>query len=125
MTALLDEEIPATIAPELPLPDRFRAEMTSEDEPVHGRKREIFPRTARPGREDPFNLRPSDFVLDGDGLGAVWLRVKFVEHGATGSRVHCWSGHSFPVPAGAQVWVWPARDVMAWMALSETAGGAR
>lgn len=126
MTALLlDEEIAAGVAPGLPLPVAFRAEMNADDEPVHGRLREIFPRTSRPGREDWFNLRHGDFVLDGDGRNAVWLRVKFVAHGATGSRVHTWSGAALPVPAGRPVWVWRAVDVMVWAVLGEGAGGAR
>lgn len=121
MTALLDTQVPAVVTPDVLLPDVFRAPMTSEDEPAHGALREIFPRTARAGRPNPVQLLPGDFVLDESG---VWLRVGFVKHGATGSRVHCCSGWSFFVPAGRQVWVWPAADVLVWAVLGESAGGA-
>lgn len=125
MTALLDTQVPAVVTPDVPLPEVFRAELNGFDEPVHGMLREIFPRTARAGRPNPVQLLPGDYVLDGDEGSAVWLRVGFVKHGATGSRVHCCSGWSFFVPAGRQVWVWPAGDVLVWAVLGESAGGAR
>lgn len=123
MTALLlAEEIPASVVPDVPLPGVFRARMNDCDEPVHGMLREIMPRMSRSGRPDPVELRLGDYLLDESG---VWLRVRFVEHGATGSRVHAFAGVSLFVAAGRQVWVWPAPDVLVWAVLGETAGGAR
>lgn len=121
MTALLDTPVPAVVTPDVPLPDVFRAELNGFDEPVHGMLREIMPRTSRSGRLDPVELRLGDYFLDESG---VWLRVRFVEHGATGSRVHTFAGVSLFVPAGRSVWVWPAGDVLVWAVLGESAGGA-
>lgn len=114
--------VPVAAAAALPeLPSAFRAEMTSNDEPVHGEPREIFPRTARRSRLDPVALLPGDYILD-EGERPCWLRVEFAAHGATGSVVRTVSGLELSVAAGRAVWVWRAADVMAWMVLGESAG---
>ncbi len=111
MTALLAEEIPAAVT-DVPLPDVFRAEMTSEDDPLHGSLR------------DPSAARHGDFVL---GESGNWLRVLAVDPAADGWMV--WAGRlpgvGLHVAAGRSVWVWPAGDVLVWAVLGESAGGAR
>lgn len=124
MTALLDEEVLASSAPVLSLPDVFGAQMTDTDEPVHGELREIFPRTARRSRPDPVELRPGDYLLDHESstVPAGWMRVDGVTHTANGSQVRFSTGLGITVPAGRSKWVWCAADVMAWACLGESAG---
>ncbi len=119
MTAVLETPVAAGLV----LPSSFRAQMTSEDEPVHGDLREIFPRTGRRSRPDPVALLPGDYLL-GEGGAPRWLRLDFVTHGATGSWACTTSGLPVWVRAGVAVWVWRAADVLAWAALGEAGGGA-
>jgi hypothetical protein len=114
--------VPVAAAAALPeLPSAFRAEMTSNDEPVHGELRGIFPRTARRSRPDPVALLPGDYLLD-EGDAPCWLRVEFAVHEATGSVVRTSNGLTLTVGAGRAVWVWRAADVLVWAALGESAG---